>query len=1636
MMTSILIPEKFRDRWFSESFGADIQEKIRCAGNSILLDFTKCEWVDPIPALALICHFKQWSEKEKNTELSVRLGGASTLKDDKRILSRLFLSKHGFLRALADACPNTKFEYDSALDNFQDEFDASSLDLLDLAIAQSAHQRTLHYGIEPICPPMLFSSGSEVNATADFVDKAIKIMDAKLFSGRASEFPQRDSTLVRVRQVVTEIVMNAAEHAYDVDKRGPIALYARLRRHNDHLGLFETTGDCPVIDHLQDVTSGRYLELFICDIGHGLFHHVADWEKHGADEIKKIVKARRSPAENHHHQSLLSLISCHPVSRHPRNNAGNSSYRSNVTGLLHVNTVLRIRTDRSRIFVAPAWTAGPHPRPPDYNGGNNDRHFNAVDHKEDGKAPDGSFFQFAIAISHADLPVDGWLAPLPPKVTSTPRYQPQDAFRDCNDHPLSVLPTVFDLADRLTNNQTPQERSQPAIVSAFEQYLTDQGNVAVIRLSRDFRKNLTDGIVSRWLQYCSESLPFPPARTLAFCDLSRAQGVLLAKHLETVLFRKKEFPNIEKLAEPPFILILTEDLLARMLVIGNDQTGSYFKFSQGGLPEHTLLLHLIRTLRRFDSERFWEYVSNLRTRLLLPRVRWSTDDNGSEETYLPYYLDYSLAAQDRDLAKTVRRALRRLLAAFPDHRHVAIDDLIEPDLADAARWMQKPPKLEEAPSLFVISSVVTGSTVERELRHRGAPSAVAACFLVPSSPATLKDESCFEYFSALEWNPAPKTAQRDEYEWEREPGTPFVRPVVDVIDAVTNKPSRNFLIQPLARNFVDRGSDDSAPPSAAETYEEWHREGLLKTGHWIFGRRHGLVEINHLGALQMFADSAKGFYEWLLHELQTLTTNVPRPILTYSPGRLNAVMVRHLFKMRGTDGNPRLDKEKWQVVPINFLPDIGDGLKRLTQLTSDHIKKCKGIAGGTVLFLDVGYVGNRTFRHTRRQILALGAEHVIGFGLLNRTSSPALPGEAESSEVKCYWRMDVPSLDDQRSCPICRSLTAMAALRERIGQLRSIDSPCVKRISDDWDPADPNQAWEDYGLSPIELTKPLRKKFGFVLPQSSEELSSAKPPANSPVIQQSLWTETGEPNLPRTQPEQSNTWPSKEVTWKYVWLRDSAQATTYAIEIARTQAKPEYPLRLAKELAEPEGVPSSAFADIAAAVEVLSCYLLLCTHEISDAIKEALGIHLLQYLARLETMPPPEPAQLLPRHARLRELAALAFINLDAATKRLLQDEILSIMEKTLLLTPETRVAIMAVLFVSSGEVSPNQQASSFEQKATSRLQERDFRDTPSANTLRWNYWGLTLTEQQLNKQFDDALQFFGPGVRHNECICQLKKAENSADKSAGWRLCRTVFQIAHTLIFRRGPFTKDNAAPRNEPGELWHALCGTDLSDMQSIEKRIGTDQPPEKYQESIREVTSFVEAMRTTFHNALFRFDPDPEKSNNQIAEFARTIQYLVDAGIAQNVVATGIAETESNDQIRFNYDVSDFVLTDGNRYLLFGEELKTQISRLAHEAFDNSREERVAPPKYFSSRCSNKNARLWIGVSADKSGKVAVEFWNQGKDSTRADDFKRHQADLAPVHQQLRTSITRNISKADQNYFWFLTKIEFRWIQGGGS
>ncbi|WP_294987924.1 hypothetical protein [Sulfuritalea sp.] len=1609
-LSPLKLPHSFRDRWFSVYFGKEIQDYLSTAGPEIEIDLSACEWIDPIPAMAMLCNLCLWANRhiDNNPKISVNLGEASTRsKDVSKSRARLYLASHGFLRSIANVCQSTTFQFQSSLDGYDREFRLSSIRRLEEAVSMTAGCNLL-YGVDPGIPPTLLMSGKSAAEVASFVDDAIRSMDTKLFSGRQSEFMYRDSALVRVRQVATEVLLNASEHAYPVGPPGPICIYARLRQHGDHLADEdkESTSACPLVDHIHEVTSGKYIELFVCDVGVGLCHHSADWAASSSDKsLRKRIESAQRGNRKVKIGRLVSLVFREPVSRHKRDFGAGTRDRSNVTGLRHVNTVLTKQSDRSRLFVSPIWNSGRHPRPSTGYDHTSPEHFAPI--FPEGSHPTGTYFHFALEVSHSALSLEGWLTPSSSQGNVPFCSLLREVFAD-SVTTSGTLP-VFDLAAYLAQDDPSPELTLAQIAQAFEQKAQTSTSTLVIRMSRDFRKNLTDALVDRWLSICSNN---ETATTLAFCDLSRAQAILLSEHIQSLVPNGNTFGT----RNPKRILIVSEDLISLTLQLrASERSRACFK--PMGRHDLDMVAQVARALRETDSDAFWQRADNLDVPLLLKDVSWSTALDGGNASVLPIYLDYSLAVQHRELAKIVRRALRRALAAFPGHIALPIDELIRPDLADASRWMERSPIDSATPKCFVISSVVTGSTVTREARYRGIPSAVLACFIAPTNPSMPLDEQRFRYFSALRWTPK-SVPQRSPspYAWERIPGTPFVRPLKPDCESEQTKIS---LIRPVSRVIEDRGADEHRQPSVSESYHEWHRDQLLKIGHWNIERRHDLVEINHLNALQTSAVSGKGFYEWLANQLSERAKGAAFPMLVYPPGRLNAIMVRHLFKMRDLNGNRRLD-DRWRAIPISYLPDIGDGLKQITQLAEQHIRETKGAIGGTVFFLDIGYVGNRTFRHTQRQLLALGVEKVVGFGLLNRTSAPALTESSTDNQIQCYWRLDVPSLDDQRSCPICSGLRAIDALWERTNRFQPMIRQQVEKIYEDWALADPGQQWEEHGLIPLRLPKPISKKFGFRIRPNEPVVNREQ------VAQRSLISDDGKPTL--SDPEPRQTWWERDqvLNWNYIWLRDSAQATAYGIEIARTLCTPTYPLRLAREFAEEQDSGKDTFAGIAIAIEVLGSYLLLSSHEIPVAVKESAGVQLLRYLAMLESATSDFIAEVsADRLSRLRGLTSLALINLDGPTKRLLLDEILNLVTSTRFINDETRIALMTVLLESADEGSQtNDLNAPFKDRIRELLKSDHIKNSDAANIVRSNYWALTLSEHTLAEQFRHALRFFGAGIAHGDCMDRLKDAESWAGDQPipSWALCRTTLQTALSMICRGASSSFAVQTSDVVPGELFNALCTISPEDLQML-RAMSTRNVGERTSTEVRNAIDLVVRIRESFQSSMTRFENTSPA--NGFSSMLSRIKTTVLRTAAERVNEVAIAVGHRK-----------YCQAEGARYLLFGTELDVLLDRLVKDALRNAPTSRIDIPPWLQSAGISIQARANIILIGSSNGTILLSVWNCGRETSDEDAFIRQQDSLAIVHSTLGTQIRRRVKPDQNNRKWFCTEVQFSWVLGGKS
>lgn len=1636
--TGISLPQNFRDRWFSTSFASAVQDRIRSESSDLEIDFSACEWIDPLPMLGLLCEIKRWADSQpKNSEhsLTIDLGssGSGTEQLANKARVRRFLSKHGFLQSIVEGCSATHFRYDSGFDCEQ-LFEANKLsDLLQAIDLSHDKDGELFYHPVPACRPRfapVLLSPQYLGATVSkFVDEIIQSMDDALFRAQLSQFTYRDSALQRLRQVATEILTNAIEHAYDKPGDGPVCIYARLRRQGDRANKTENAVHCPRISVIQDVTAARYVELFIVDVGKGLCADAAEWVKQCNDpttlrELESMAH-RITSLTDYPLRGLLDMCFRLPISKHSRNSTSSvTMQRSNVTGLQHVNNVLSHHRDAFRLSVDGDWAADSHPR-------QLGRNIFEVAEPVAGTSSAGTYFHFAIDIA-ADRGQLGseWLCSASEAKFGFDRLR--DAFQAAgiSERPIEV----FDVRAMMEVSADSSQKANRAILLRSKKHIGSTTKLAIFRASRNLSKGIHDRIVTQW---CEDIVRNPRRSTLVFSDLSHTQAVLLADHLSLLIVDLEGKLALGKsLAE---ICLLSEDLVSCVLTVRaeslvrgvsgrGEQAYIRIRFEKRSTPPVGIsLLPVLGALRDSDSKLFWQRIETKDLSLLQSRVQhdvvWARDPQGRVSKVLPLYLNYPMATQDRELAKITRRALRRALAAFPELTAVAVDNLVKADLADAQRWL--PPQSDahgrqSNSKLFIISTLVSGETVKREIKRLGDPNAVLCVFTATCVPAVAFD---YATYAALGWISTVGKGTASDKQWERVPETPFIQ---EYRPTPTEPPGGKYFLKPIAR-IVKTSEESNDQPTPAESYREWHRARLMRVGHWEIDRRHGLIEIDHARALQQSAESHSGFYNWLEAELMHRSAKVEHPLLVYPASRLSAIMVRHLLYK--TDKFPSV-ASKWQAVPLNYLPDIGGGLRQIEPLTLNVLKESKARNGGSAFFLDVGFVGNRTFRQTRRQLLAIGVKTVVGIGLLNRTSYPALTEELNGKEdVVGYWRVDVPTMNDERSCPMCKSLLALNALRERVAIPQPSLVPRLVQIADDWTKTDPNLSWWEHGLEPCALTKRLDKRFGFTPPAAVRE--AGVPQVKAGQLQMIDSDGRAIPVLPRL----SDTWTADEVEkangWHRIFLEDSTQAAIYAIEIARTTSRMAYPWSVARELAtggKPNAEPLAP-GNPDAAIEVICTYLLLCGPDLSVAIKEEGARLLLQQLTLIEKVPftssAPESVQ---RLAQLRGLAILALVNLDDDTKYLLLDEVVQSMSKVRFLSQDIRVAVMAITSVgrSVGRDPGARLTSLVKGKSEALSLERSSTNLRPTSILEWNVVLTTISQLPIGQQFESALDFFGAGAHHGDMKIILDEVDRMnvsgqvTNPQGGWSLLENTLERTLSLTCEGSDLSQSTAMPALRLAPLFKALIKANDAVWIEMQQLIRPSIPGNR-QESELKARALLEKARTLFHGAFLR------------GSSTRPQESLIDM-IEKRVFEAALQADASDQFARFEALGQVDKPANGMRYLLWGSELSEFIGALCKEAKRWAVEEPAsrAPTAFFPD--PSVAARLWIGFRYSRVQVPELTFWNMGQPGADEDAFLAGAQDLIKVYCALGGDFRRQIVDEGENGRWFVSNISLVSISGG--
>jgi hypothetical protein len=1469
-------PELADDEYFASKFYADVQSKIREADErNLVIDFSNCQWVNPIPLMALLCDLEIWAFNSPNARINFKLGDA--VRDKPKRVSLLFMTKLGYLDALSkvgqasrvndSALPRVEFSYKRNADANPAKYPGSLLRMLKDNIAADYRSLgiSLLYPDSEVCPPIVFSAkihkhlelGSATESAQAFVKQRIVSIDDNYFQGRKSDIRFRDVSLQRIRLAMSELVINSIEHAYEDAYTGPrpVCVFARA---------LDGLSKRPESTLVTTDEANQYIQLFVVDVGRGLISDRGIW----LDNLANAIEADKNAIKDG-----IDFLFQLPVSRRNRIDSG----RGSVTGLQNINFVLGHYHEKIALAVHGYWSifqSGGLNRP-------KKRTLSNID-----AFPRGTYFDLGIRFAPPPELNENWFIPAREKNKTELIRR---AVLGPKKSALREWP-VFDLGSN------PSRMIDDAGFSLSEWLLTVSSAVVptqiIVKGARDLQKSALLRIIEYWLSALSTSAKPDCKYVLTIADLSSSQALFIRTLLigtrsealtrPQISSSPKRDSDVERIPSP---LIGNVDAVFRlkpralMLQLITEQAEASpidiiiesFINRPGSKPDFT------RYTFAESNPRLWNYIDILVDALGALALNdgrtfalWLSKSHGVQEKHvvweretknvsdsssrpsliLPVYINYPIVSQDRDISKLIRKALRRAISLFPELRSSPVDELIRSDYADATlrlTHLRDEESSKKKPDLNIISCLVTQQTIRNQQRKLRKAGATLACFIVPSYSIQLNryvtsEEIGGEIFSLFDiemdsdFAAITKPFEIGKQYWERIPTTAYIRPfVAEYSDG-------------RGRAIVGRSGDYwGGARTRAQSYEEWSSSRVMKLGHWGVDHRHGLIELNYDVCLGRQAEEYSGFYSWLVDMVLTTLTaqrnsidGDRRLLVVYPVSRRNGMIIRHLKKMSGLQSH--LDAIHF--LPLSFLPDIGDGLKLLTPLTLAQIRDSRATCLSRPVFLDIGFVGNRTFRHTSRQVLELGYKSVQGIGLLNRTSYPGLNSEAslpvKEDGLLCYWRLEVPTLDGARSCPICRSLSDLRTLSLYVGSDRTVLSTRLRQIANDWEMRKTSVSWQDHGITPAILISHSDSKVNLEL----EDFHSQ---------------------------------------WK-IRIENSAQAAAFAVETARVTAEQDFPLRYAEAFIRSD--------QPRVALEVLLAYLVLCGHDLSNYYKEQVSRKIIRLVFLLLQKKPDEQCS---SDAPLRGLAVIAICGLDADTKTSLHEAFLAHTATRTLRTADL-LLLGYVLRMSDEE-------------GYSQIVDRLLREPLKSSNVRINDALLWNAKSPANRHLQRARSFFGAGDDHGalkdwlDAIVTAEEAKHLCELTMTyvWRDVREFTPVFDTL------FAENSSTLRRV-----RELASTDAADKNQFPLQ----------NDYTSDVVEAISAVRREFQNCYLRIDNGSVSFENLIPLIRSTIMQI-----------KGISPAS------IKFDRLSFLRKDQrasiSRYVLIGHQVRESIVSIARSA-----------------------------------------------------------------------------------------------------
>lgn len=1030
------------------------------------IDFAEVIWADPQPLLCLGLVLAE-SRLTKN-HITIDLGN-KRVSNREHLIFLKFFSNQGFLNEFSD--------------HAQFLLNGSTVDNISLLQLDLAHEDLPTHFFNADCILAKILKVNQFKNDAISLQRLVEeiFQEAKDRSSQtafASNPFTRDILFQKIRKLLYELLLNVAEHSHPEGLLSYAGIYARVRAakppiHRNAsawITLYERK-TIPICGQ-KTFTPNHYtewLELFICDVGLGLTHHIKKWTvPKDNPEVAKILKQAQTKVNPF--KSIVSQLFQIPFSRHKRHTAE----RTAVTGLQHLGHLLSRDRDHCRIYTQKGCWAGDH-----FPWKNLEHSFddiNSLSSKENRFTPvSGTAYAFSIQPDHRILTDDPpWeLLKEEGRIKIVSALRKQTVVDETN-----VKIAWF---DRRGINSCP--------IPEIDEFPSHDLDVIVLRPPRlvsklDIAKWL-DLVVGLPHDYAKKSTKImilaglTPFQTLIFHELLKHNKVSQHTQLDWYL-----------VSEQWAVSCLSTKYGKQIFEASQNKARKFLDISSGNTI--FTIADLAILLRQMDSVEFWRQESDSgRTPFFNYPVEWEGTYQEGNDIKLSRYLDFPLALVEPNRYRACLRSLRRSLALFPRHLPVGADDLVTSLVREATMTLYNQNNNGELPKVLVGSIAVTGKTIDDLL-----PGSETE-YLHILDHKEVQKKTHFTSFSTLLWIsdlPAyvPPPDPPPEYKaWKRIPHTPYIAPLGEKsISVLRYKPNQDDGSLDFDKPYYERTPED--------TYNDFNRLGVLKTGHWRYGSRHDLQTINMRLAFR-FSFREKGpLYDWLIEKFTDFFhKDKQKQMSLFTSPTTTKTLAKAQFLLYPSHPvtDTLLDRirqeEEFQhilpeggMIPIKFV-----GKRTVSPLIASHLVKNRIIQvlrkkrweyqKWKAVIFDDGTISGKHLRETTQFLQALGASYVFLIAVLDRSGLPVQEEVYQGffKKHKRFWRWDVPGLGSMRNCSLCQALAIIKTYSQHY--LTERQKNRLASWIKIWKVRDVDMDWYQSGLQPTSLDPPLPITFGI-----------------------------------------------------------------------------------------------------------------------------------------------------------------------------------------------------------------------------------------------------------------------------------------------------------------------------------------------------------------------------------------------------------------------------------------------------------------------------------------------------------------------------------------------------------------------------